>query len=87
MTNTQRIVARLRTQHPRIDFQIISKSDTAYADDDAVPAQLIGVVVDGMQIHDPFASSCGEHFTADPETEYGLPKAVAEQIKKHNRIG
>lgn len=84
MTTTQALLSTLRIALPELDPQLLSKSETALADDENVPDELVAVVVDGFILHDLFVSSCGR-FEVVPEEAYGVPLAIAQRIKVHNR--
>jgi hypothetical protein len=78
-------VAGLRLAAPLLDFDIVDKASTAYVDEADAPQQLVGINIDGALILDFFSSESGMS-DVDPEVVYGVPKAIALEIKKHNQF-
>jgi len=86
LTPAMKLRIQLVAAHPSLSFDIVGKADTAFADDPTYNEELIGVVTQDMMIVDPYISSCGR-FTVSPEEAYGIPAAVAVQIRANNVIG
>ena len=83
MTTTNTVLAELQAAHPDLDFQVIDKVETAYADEAQYPDQLIGFLSKDVLIVEPFRSTCGR-FTAMPDSDYGLSESAARLIRDHN---
>lgn len=83
MTMTTTLLDALQAAHPGLTFETVEKVETAHAGDAAYAPTLIGVLVQGVLIVDPFVSSCGR-FSVNPEEAYGLPDADAKQLLSHN---
>lgn len=79
MTTLLAVQAELTADHPGLTFQTVDKAATAHVDDDRYPELMIGVLVTGVSIVDPYFSSCGR-FYAGPEIAYGIPRALADKL-------
>ena len=78
-------VAGLRLAAPLLDFEIVDKASTAYVDEPDAPEQLVGINIDEVLILDLYPSESGMS-DVDPEVMYGVPNAIALEIKMHNQF-
>jgi hypothetical protein len=83
MTPSSTLADNLQTAHPDLTFQVVTKAQTAFADDAEYADTLVGVVVEDVLILDPFVSSCGR-FRVLPEEAHGIPESAAKLILAHN---
>lgn len=83
MTDPEKLLAHLVSKYPALEPHFVDKSTTAYADDPAMPPQLIAIVVKDNEIVDPYTSECGR-FQVSPGEAYGISDEDALYIKAIN---
>jgi hypothetical protein len=79
MTTIQTMLANVKAAYPGLAFEIVGRADTAHADDDRYPGEMVAVQVAGVSIVDPYFSSCGR-FYVNPEAAHGIPRALADML-------
>jgi hypothetical protein len=77
-------VEKLRLIYPKMIWEVASKDETSYVDDE-VSDILLGLVTTDAVIFDLFSSECGR-FEVDPEQQYGISLSVAKAVKKFNKF-